>query len=347
VIPPRTSTSRRQGGFSLIELMVALVLGLVLIGGVINIFVTNQQAFRTNENLARLQENARISFELTAREMRQAGGNPCGATLVSNTLVDPAARWAYNWDGGSVRGFDGGQDATGIVATGPGVGERVAGTDAVTVLSGGLDNGVTIVSHNPTSATLFLSTVNHGIQENEIVMVCDAGSAAITQITNSSSGTNNTIVHNPGQGSNPPPNAPGNCTKGLGFPSVCTTNGTEKEMQGGGVVTRLSASFWYIGNNPRGGRSLYRQQSFAPAEEIAEGVVGLELKYLMRDTGSGNLGADWIDATAIADWSNAAPLQVVAVRMRATLQTQQNVSIDGQPLVRQLVHVVNIRNRSL
>lgn len=74
MILPRTSTRRRQGGFSLIELMVALVLGLVLIGGVINIFVTNQQAFRTNENLARLQENARISFELTAREIRQAGG---------------------------------------------------------------------------------------------------------------------------------------------------------------------------------------------------------------------------------------------------------------------------------
>lgn len=341
-MPSRLYTSRRQSGFSLIELMVALVLGLVLIGGVINIFISNQQAFRTNESLGRLQENARISFELTARELRQAGGNPCGATLVANTLVNPAAGWAYNWEGGSVRGFDGGQDATGIVATGPGVGERVAGTDAVTILSGGLDNGVTIVNHNPTAASLALSTINHGLGVDQIVMVCDAGSAAITQITNSSPGTNSTIVHNTGTSS------PGNCSKGLGFPTDCTTtNGTEKTFQSGGFVTRLSASFWYIGNNPRGGRSLYRLPAFAAAEEIAEGVVGLELNYLMRDAGSGNLGTDWIDATAITDWSNTAPLQVVAVRMKARLQTLQNVSIDAQPLQRQLVHVVNIRNRSL
>jgi len=342
VILPRTSTRRRQGGFSLIELMVALVLGLVLIGGVINIFVTNQQAFRTNENLARLQENARISFELTAREIRQAGGNLCGATLVANVLINPALGWAYNWDAGSVRGFDGGQDATGIVATGPGVGERVAGTDAVTILSGGLDNGVIITNHNPTAASIDLSSINHGLAIDEIVMVCDAGSAAITQITNSSPGTNSTIVHNTGTSS------PGNCTKGLGFPADCSSSGgTAKTFQSGGFVTRLSASFWYIGNNPRGGRSLYRLPDTGPAEEIAEGVRDLELKYLMRDSGSGNLGTDWIDATAILDWSNAAPLQVVAVRMRATLQTQQNVSIDAQPLIRQLVHVVNIRNRSL
>ena len=332
---------RRETGFSLIELMVALVLGLVLIGGVINIFITNQQAFRTNENLARLQENARISFELTARELRQAGGNPCGATLVANTLINPAAGWAYNWDGGSVRGFAGAQDATGIVATGSGVGERVAGTDAVLILSGGLGDGVTIVSHNPTAASIALSTVNHGLNPNDIVMVCDAGSAAITQISNSNPGTNSTIVHNTGTGS------PGNCTKGLGFPTVCTTNGTEKEMQGGGFVTRLTASFWYIGNNPRGGRSLYRLPASGLSEEIAEGVIGLELNYLMRDAGSGNLGTDWIDATTITDWSNTAPLQVVAVRMRATLQTLQNVSIDAQPLQRRLVHVVSIRNRSL
>lgn len=336
-----TVRGRSQSGFSLIELMVALLLGLVLISGVINIFISNQQAFRTNENLARLQENARISFELTARELRQAGGNPCGATLVANALVNPAVGWAYNWDGGSVRGFDGAQDATGIVASGAGIGERVAGTDAVIILSGGLDNGVSITSHNPTAASLKLSTVNHGLNPNDIVMVCDAGSAAIMQISNASPGTNDNIVHNTGTGS------PGNCTKGLGFPTVCTTNGTQKEMQSGGFVTRLSASFWYIGNNPKGGRSLYRLPASGTAEEIAEGVVGLELNYLMRDAGSGNLGTDWIEAAAILDWSNTAPLQVVAVRMRATLQTLQNVSIDAQPLQRQLVHVVNIRNRSL
>ena len=33
----------RQAGFSIVELMVALVLGLLLIGGVVNIFMTNHE----------------------------------------------------------------------------------------------------------------------------------------------------------------------------------------------------------------------------------------------------------------------------------------------------------------
>ncbi|MCU0942633.1 MAG: hypothetical protein MUE35_08805, partial [Hydrogenophaga sp.] len=104
--------------------MVSLVLGLLLILGVISVYLTNQQAARTNEGLARLQESGRIAFELMSRELRQAGGNACGARLLSNVLNNPAANWFTDFDAGSLRGFDGDQDSVGIVAIGNAVGQR-------------------------------------------------------------------------------------------------------------------------------------------------------------------------------------------------------------------------------
>lgn len=329
-----------QAGFSLVELMIALVLGMLLVIGVVSVYVTNQQAARTNEGLSRLQESGRIAFELMSREMRQAGGNACGAKLVANVLNNPSNNWYTDFDAGPVIGFEGNVPATGIVATGTAVGQRVNGTDAILIMGPSPNDNATIVTHNPTAAEFSLSTVNHGIAVDDVVLVCDQQSAAITQITNASPGTNNTIVHNTGTA------APGNCTKGLGYPVLCTTNGTPKTFTGGGIVSKLNPGFWYIGNNPRGGRSLYRASSTAQVE-ITDGVADMQLQYLTRNGVSGNLAVDWVDASTIADWTNAGPELPVAVRVQLSLQSLQNVGTDQQTLNRVQVYSVTLRNRAL
>lgn len=334
--------TRRQTGFSLVELMIALVLGLILIIGVASVYVTNQQAARTNEGLARLQESGRIAFELMSREMRQAGGNACGATLVANVLNNPSNAWYTDFDAGPVIGYEGNAPATGIVATGTAVGQRVNGTDAILIMGPNPVDNATIVTHNPTAASFALSTANHGIAENDVVLVCDSQSAAITQITSAQPGVNVNIVHNTGAVSA----GPGNCTKGLGYPVLCTTNGTPKTFTGGGIVSKLNPGFWYIGNNPRGGRSLYRASSTAQVE-ITDGVVDMQLQYLTRNGVSGNMALDWVDGSTIADWSNAGPELPVAVRVQLSLQSLQNVGTDQQTLNRVQVYSVTLRNRAL
>lgn len=49
---------RPQRGLSLIEVLIALMLGVFLLGGVIQIFIINRQTYRTQENLSRLQKMA-------------------------------------------------------------------------------------------------------------------------------------------------------------------------------------------------------------------------------------------------------------------------------------------------
>jgi type IV pilus assembly protein PilW len=60
-------------GFSLIELMIALVITLILLAGIGQIFVSSKKSFTIQDSLARQQENGRYAIELIAQDLRRAG----------------------------------------------------------------------------------------------------------------------------------------------------------------------------------------------------------------------------------------------------------------------------------
>ncbi len=64
---------KHQSGLTLVELMVAMVIGLVLTGGVIQIFVANNQTYRVTDNMSRLQENGRFALDILSKTIRLAG----------------------------------------------------------------------------------------------------------------------------------------------------------------------------------------------------------------------------------------------------------------------------------
>ncbi|MBB3813762.1 type IV pilus assembly protein PilW [Xanthomonas arboricola] len=68
---------RRIPGFSLIELMIALVIGLVLLLGVIQIFSASRTAAQLSEGASRAQENGRFALDYLARDIRMAGHFGC------------------------------------------------------------------------------------------------------------------------------------------------------------------------------------------------------------------------------------------------------------------------------
>lgn len=67
--PKRIARSVR--GFTLIELMVALVLGLLMIGAVIIVFISNQQTAQTKQELDRAQEAFRFASHTIMRVVQQ------------------------------------------------------------------------------------------------------------------------------------------------------------------------------------------------------------------------------------------------------------------------------------
>lgn len=79
------SGCRSERGFSLVELMIAMVLGLVVMGAAFAIFMSNQNTYRANEGLNRIQESARAAVEMMSRDIRAAGGSACSnlSTMVT------------------------------------------------------------------------------------------------------------------------------------------------------------------------------------------------------------------------------------------------------------------------
>lgn len=77
-----------ERGFSLVEIMVALVAGLALAAGIGQIFLSTKQTYQVQDQLSRLQENGRFAIDLLAHAVRMAGSLGCGSrvTVLSNTL---------------------------------------------------------------------------------------------------------------------------------------------------------------------------------------------------------------------------------------------------------------------
>lgn len=63
----------QQRGLTLVELMVAMTLGLLILLAVSSIYLGSRQTFRMQEDNARLQETGRYALEVMGRSIRQAG----------------------------------------------------------------------------------------------------------------------------------------------------------------------------------------------------------------------------------------------------------------------------------
>ena len=86
-----------QSGFSLVEIMISMVLSLALAGAVITVFVNNSYSFGQDENVARMQDDARHALREIAFEIGMAGHY---ADLHLPDVVTPDAALAIGVDCG-------------------------------------------------------------------------------------------------------------------------------------------------------------------------------------------------------------------------------------------------------
>jgi len=104
-------------GLSLIELMIAMALGLLIVLGVTNIFVNTGRSVRQDERLSRLQEELRFGTARLTQDIELAGfwsslfnpgavqldpsltaltvSNDCGPAVAGEAASSPRSRWAF------------------------------------------------------------------------------------------------------------------------------------------------------------------------------------------------------------------------------------------------------------
>jgi type II secretory pathway component PulJ len=93
VAPPQLRAA--QAGISLVETLVALVLGLAMVSVAFNLYVSNRAVFRQIEAMVRLQESASIAAALLETNIRHAAGTLCRNNPPTTVLVRGASTRDY------------------------------------------------------------------------------------------------------------------------------------------------------------------------------------------------------------------------------------------------------------
>lgn len=73
-----------QDGLSLVELLVAMAVGLFLVGGIIQVLVSGKASYRLGEAEARVQENGRFAIQLLATDLRAARSAGCRSAALDH-----------------------------------------------------------------------------------------------------------------------------------------------------------------------------------------------------------------------------------------------------------------------
>jgi len=322
----------RSRGMSLIELMLALLLGTLVVASAIAVFVANQRTMATSQGIGRIQQNMQVALELLGRDLRQAGSNPCGQQLpLANIINAPASRWWSNmistqhpdqtWNApwrNTLRGL-----TTAEFATGTGAGARVAGSDAIEILSADT-NAVTVVSHD--GARFVLNTSAHGFSSGNLLLVCGPRQASLFQAT--VSGVN--IMH---------PAGGMNCSGHLGLPGGCNAEAFTYAPHS--LMTRWKPVRWYLGYNGRGGISLYQitldgNGQGVTRQEMVEDVSALQFRYLLAGA------SEYVPLSAVGgNWA-----AVIGVRIELGVTASRIKDDTGNALTRTAAHTVSLRNRN-
>lgn len=252
------TTPRNHAGMTLIELMIAMLLGLIAIGGMLGIFLAGNETSRRTDDLARIQENARIALELMGRSLREAGGNACGV-LPDKIDLTPGIREDDWWTGSAnfknaVRGY-GPADAFpahGSVA-------KASNSDAFIAISASAGT-TTVTSNSPLRVHNFQGLTSTAL------FGCNNSTGVGFIFKLNAPPTTNTLA--------------------VTLPQPINT------------VARLSPEAWFVGENGRDGTSLYRTGIDGVPEEIAPDITAMQILYLLPEAddyvpASGIADDDW------------------------------------------------------
>lgn len=320
---------RRNSGFTLVELMVAIAISLLLTAAIGGVFLSSKSSFRYQDALSRVQENARFAMEKISRDIRMAGYNGCGSISAVANVVTGGTGSLWLDLTTPVMGYEGGVSTFPTEFSG-----AVAGTDAIILKGVDPSTELAVINHNATSAQI--NTNKHTIPAGEILIITDCSHTAIFQMTGPATANPNNVVHNTGNAV-----SPGNCTKNLRKSCPDSPTLPPYTFNPGASLLRMYANGYYIRpsatqvNGVSVGNSLWMrfitgQTTGVPGDvELINGVEDMQIEYGV-DTDADLSANKYVKADAIttADWAKVVSVKVSL--LLATPATDNNLSSKSQ-----------------
>jgi type IV pilus assembly protein PilW len=219
------SKFKRMAGLSLVELMIAMTLGLATIGTVGWVYLGASQTFRTQDSIARLQEGARYAFEVISNDLRMTGAAGCSFSTSTNVISNYSTVWYANLFDQPLLSTE--EDGTS--------GSTTEFSDALRIIRADVTREYIVDTHDAPSAAINVGSYT-GINVGDPLLITNCNHAAVFA---ASSATSPVIGHAAGAG--------GNSTSDLGNGGPLTYLSTM-----GSRIYPLQAATYYVDTNPAG-----------------------------------------------------------------------------------------------
>jgi len=288
--------SVRMRGLSLIELMIAMLIGTILMLGIFQVFSSSRAAYQLSEGVARAQENGRFALDYLQRDIRMAGHfgcvndqammrqNPATLKTTFSAAIHPSLDFGVSIQGYEADGSEPGEDvslASGTAGFTPALpaeyaaqmGDAAAGSDVI-VLRYLAPEGVPVTGISGTAAQPVFEfdssrwgVLQSGVGNPGIFGVSDCVGATVFQAQ--------TVAAAAG-------------TIALGTAPNNTVELSQVFTAGQTMLYRAESAAYYVAANANGGSSLYRLRFlYTPnaanpvvqKEELVEGVENMQLLY--------------------------------------------------------------------
>jgi len=333
-----------QNGLSIVELMIALALGLLLISGIVHLFVGSKSTNNMLQGLSQIQENGRISIERLKMDLRMAGHMGCSnfGVTVPNPIV-PEAIFPFELNS-VIQGIEN------ALAGNPD--DAVAGTDVLTIITASAADSVLQGNMAAENSDIKITDNPNQFQAGDTLVISDCENTDIfvaSDVINST--TETTIKHSrnfEADGTTATQNSSDKLSKAYRDNAmIMSVQQVSYAIQDTGRVDNAGNAIMSLFKTPRGGTAI----------EIITGVEDMQLTYGL-DTGSNGTADiyDTADNITAAQWGN-----VVSVRIALLISTAADVGREKHPytfngtkeyfpadnrLRREFVTTVNLRNRN-
>lgn len=300
---------RRALGFSLVEVLVALAIGMVIVLAVSQVFVNNRTAYRQAEVLGRMQENGRFVLDGLGSDIRMAGAIGCrkdtkpsnGGDAYPKNIALPISQGFMVLDRGVV-GYKAGVGAppSGLSWSETQLGSSVVAIKYADASPAKLNTDMALPTDN-----VSIDGNPAGLEAGEVMVISDCQFSDVFRPSFVSSG----YV------------APGTTVSLTHTTAYNSTSSFTNIYRAGAELSRLVSRIYYLGNGSGGcsANTLCRKNltvtNGSPVmvtEELIPQVEAFDLLYGVDSSPKLGDGAanKYVEAVDVADWNLVDTIQV-------------------------------------
>ena len=338
---PTTHCRYHQRGFSIVELMIAMLLGLLLMAGVLQLFSSNKTTFMGMEGIAEIQDGARAGIERMKSRIRMSGYMGCSNAnaIVPNNVTTGLAQIAFA-PNVMVSGVD---DDSAVNAV-------IDGTDTITVISATAANTRLNASMGATGSNLVIASNPYNFRENDALIITDCDTADVFAISSITGTGPFTVAHAASNTNGDTINGSSNLVK-----AYLANNSLVMSL------TNVTYSVQDTGRTDDAGNAvlgLFETPAGGAAVEVVSGVEDMQITYGIDTSATPNGEANSYQVAPAAGsplWS-----RVVSVRIALLIATEREIGNEVRPYTdlsataqagdrhmrRSFVTTIGLRNRS-